>query len=199
MIAAPVRLRAATRSRGNWTLFLLGWGALAVAALAVAWIVVTGLLARSHLNQVRDELPRLRTALASGDMSRARALAHDIDTNAQQAHELSTGPAWWVSANIPVLGTPVQTSRTIAEQADRVGRDVLPGVLALADDLTNMPHLNDSTIDLAKVASAAPMLDTAAKAAHSAAQTVRSGPAVVAGLRLLGPALGRVGVAGPRR
>jgi hypothetical protein len=172
VIAALLDRRAATRSRSSWILFLVGWGALAVAVVAIGWIVVTGLLARSHLNQVRAELPKLRSALASGNMARAHALASDIDSHARRAHELSTGPAWWVAANIPVVGTPLQTSRTIAEQAGRVGQDVLPGVLTLADDLTDMPHMTDSTVDLAKIASAQPVLQSAASAAHSAAQTV---------------------------
>lgn len=152
-------------------LLLAGWGALTVAVVAVGWILVTGLLARSHLNQVRAELPQLRSAITSGNTAKAHALATDIARHAERAHSLSTGPAWWVASNIPGLGTPLQTSRTIAAQADRVGQDVLPGVLSLVDDVSTM-HITNSTIDLRQVAVAAPALHLAAQTAHSAAQAV---------------------------
>ncbi|MGH3494921.1 MAG: hypothetical protein ACRDQ1_17030, partial [Sciscionella sp.] len=78
MIAAPFARRAAIRSRGSWILFIAGWAVLGLVVVGIAWIVVTGLLARSHLNQVRAELPKLRSALSSGDMAKAHALARDI-------------------------------------------------------------------------------------------------------------------------
>ena len=166
------RGRAEARPRRRLVLLLLGWSALTVALVGVIWVVVTALMARSQLTTVRSELPKLRAALTAGDMATARRLAADITTHAARAHDLSTGPAWWVSANLPVVGTPLHTARIIAEQADRVGTRVLPAVIDLAQDVADMPHLSNSTIDLGRLAAAAPALHSAAGAAREAAQAV---------------------------
>lgn len=164
------------RSRGQWILFGLGWTALGVAVAGLAWVLVTGLLARSHLHAVRADLPKLRAALTAGDMPRARSVAADITRHAARAHELSSGPAWWVTANLPVAGSPLRTARTLATQADRVSTQVLPAVVDLAQDVADMPHLRDSTIDIDRLTEAEPTLHRAAIAAHAAAQAVSGTP-----------------------
>jgi hypothetical protein len=169
---AIIRGRAEARPRSRLVLLALGWSFLCVALVGVVWVLVTALLARGQLNTVRSELPKLRAALTAGDMSTAHRLAADITAHAARAHELSTGPAWWVSANLPVVGTPLHTARTIAEQADVVGAHVLPAVIDLAQDVADMPHLTKSTIDLRRLASAAPDLHSAAATAHRAAKAV---------------------------
>jgi hypothetical protein len=144
--------------------------------LGIAWLVVTALLARSQLNSVKSELPRLQSALSSGDFDQARAISQDLATHARRAHELTTGPAWWVSANIPVVGAPLDTARTIAAQGDVVGQRVLPGVLKLADELNGESLRNGNSINLAPLVSARPVLASSASAASAAAHTVDQTP-----------------------
>jgi hypothetical protein len=134
------------------------------------WIAVTGLMAQSELNRVRAEIPRLRAALLAGDLTRARSLNEQIQKQAQRAHELTTGPAWWVVANVPVLGTPAQTSRTLASSADRISRDAIPAVLRLAQILVDDQPRLSSGIDLSPLARAAPELTSAANVTHQAVQ-----------------------------
>jgi hypothetical protein len=152
-------------------------GALAlVAVVAVAWLILTGLLARSQLNSVKSELPRLRQALSAGNFDQARSISQDLAVHAHRAHALSTGPAWWVASNIPFFGTPLDTSRTIAAQSDRVGADALPGVLKLADSLTGDQLRQGDSINLAPIVAAEPVLQSSSAAANSAAAAIRSAP-----------------------
>ena len=154
-------------------LTIAGWSVLGLAVLGVAWIVVTGLLARQQLNHVRAELPRLRAALEAGDLGQARSLATSIETQARRAHELTSGPAWWTAANLPGLGSPLDTSRVVAAAADQVGRQVLPGVVQLATQLDDTSHSGSTTVDLDQLARLAPTLDHAARAAHAASVQVQ--------------------------
>lgn len=163
-----------TDTRSGWARWrrplLLALGGLLLVGLL--WLVITGLLARSQLDDAKAELPKLRSALNSGDMAAAHRLAKDIQRHAQRAHDLTTGPAWYLAAQVPLLGTPADTSRTLAAQVDVVGRDVLPRVLDLADRVSSMPRPKNSTIDLSAFVALQPELDSAAATAHRAAHAV---------------------------
>ncbi len=150
----------------------LGWSALAIVGVGLAWIVVTALLARARLNEVRAELPQLRTALSSGQYDRAQELARRIEDHTASAHALTGGPAWWVSANLPVLGTPLQTTRTVTAEADRVAGQVVPGVLDLANRLSTGGLVRHDTVDIAALRTLAPQLHSAAQAAQLASDNV---------------------------
>lgn len=171
--ARRARSYAASRP-GRGLPFLIGLVALAVVVIGVVWIVVTALMARSRLNDVKAELTSLRRAISAGDSVRARSLVADIRSHAHSAHELTSGPAWWVASNVPVLGAPLQTSRVIAQQADALGSAVLPGVLRLSDDLSTMPPPKNSRIDLTPLVEARPVLKSAAAAAHRASTEVNA-------------------------
>ncbi len=162
---APARSPLPPRSRRQRLMVATGVSALAVLAVGLVWIVVTGLLARSQLTHVRDELPRLRQALVSGDLDKARSLAADIQQSARRAHELTTGPAWWVASSLPLLGSPLDTSRVIAAQGDRLSVHVLPQVLALAQEVDGL-HLGKASVDLAELQRLEPSVDDAARVAH---------------------------------
>jgi hypothetical protein len=148
----------------------------ALAVLGVAWLVISALMARAQLEQVRTELPRLRAALSAGDVDRARTLSAELATHARHAHELSTGPAWWVAANVPMIGAPAHTVRTIAAQTDSVSRSVLPGVVELAGDLTGTSLRDGDSVNLAPLAKAEPVLQSSAHAADAASRAVGEAP-----------------------
>ena len=98
----------------------------AIVLVAVAWVLVTGLLARAQLGHVRRELPQLRKALAAGDVAEARSISADLAKRAHRAHGLTTGPAWAIGAKIPGIGAPLRTGRTIATASDDIGHQVVP-------------------------------------------------------------------------
>lgn len=145
-----------------------------LAVAAVGWVIVTGLLARSQLNQVRAELPRLRSALSQGDVASAQAVSAAIDKHAGRAHALTTGPAWWLGSSIPVLGDPLATARVISQQTSRIGTSVLPGLVTLAGDLSTGKLQTADGVDLAPLIAAEPTLDRAAAIANSADEAMRS-------------------------
>ena len=161
---------ASTRQRFA---FWLGVAAVATLVIGAAWLVITGLLARSQLQDVRSELPQLRQAVLDNRMPEARRLADRIRTQAARAHALTTGPAWWVAANLPAAGAPLNTTRVLTRAADQLGDDVVPTVVRLADEVSRA-RANDASIDLTPIRRLAPEL-------HRAALIVARTRAAVAG------------------
>jgi Protein of unknown function (DUF4012) len=149
-------------------------GCIAIVLAGAAWVLITGLLARAQLEHVRKELPQLRTALAAGQVAEARSISADLAKRAHRAHQLTKGPAWSVGAKIPILGTPLRTSRTIATASDDIGGRVLPGLLDLADTLTSTALRHGSAIDLRPVAGAQRTLTAASSSVTAAADDIRS-------------------------
>jgi hypothetical protein len=158
-------VRVAAPSSRRRIAFWLGIAALAILAVGVVWIAVTGLLARSQLQKVRAELPRLRQAVLDNRTADARRLAEEISDQAARAHALTTGPAWWVTANLPVLGSPLHTTRVVTAAADRIG-GVVPTVVQLSDEVSRT-HAADSSVDLGPIRRLAPQLHRAALAVRS--------------------------------
>jgi hypothetical protein len=145
--------------------------ALGAVALGIVWIVVTGLLARAQLEHVRGELPKLRAALLDGRTADARALAQRITVQTQRAHAVTTGPAWWVAANLPGIGSPLRTTRAIAAAADDIGRNVAPPVVELSEQVAHLRPVH-SAIDIARIQDLVPDLHGAALAAGRANRQV---------------------------
>jgi hypothetical protein len=168
--AATADVPAATGAGRGRLLVLAGCAALAVVAIGIVWVVVTGLIARSRLDAVRSELGRLRRAVVAGDLRTAQRLGRQIEQQAASAHELTSGPAWWVAANLPVLGTPLQSARTITTAAHRVSATALPAVLRMAGDLDRARH--GAGLDLGVLAGALPSLHRASANTTAATEQV---------------------------
>ena len=60
-------------------------------ALAGIWLVATGLLARSQLQAVRDDVQVLRAHIGAGELTAAQQTAHQLADHAHRAHQLTTG------------------------------------------------------------------------------------------------------------
>src|SRR6478735_6018642 len=78
--------RLRRRQRAGLVFVVLG-GAI---VFVFGWLLVTGLIARHELAQVRREVHALRTQLTAGDMTAARHTAHQIGDHAAHAHALTT-------------------------------------------------------------------------------------------------------------
>ncbi|GAB2455847.1 DUF4012 domain-containing protein [Jatrophihabitans fulvus] len=146
---------------------VLGWSALGLVVVGLAWIVVTGLLARSRLDDAQSDIRDLRRAVMSGDLAKADRLVSAISSKTHSAYELTSGPAWWVGANLPVVGTPMQTSRVLARETDRLSRDALPVVVRLSK-LVPRSTAATTSLDLDALAEIAPSLHRAAVASTEA-------------------------------
>jgi hypothetical protein len=155
---------------------LLGWSALAVVGLGIVWLVVSSMIARSRLSELRTELPQLRQAISQGQFDRAQALARRIENHAHTARAITTGPVWWVAANVPVLGSPLRTGRIVSAETDRLAQQVIPSVLDLAQGLSRGNLVEKDTVDLTILRRLSPQLSAAARAARLAADRVEASP-----------------------
>ncbi|WP_438319700.1 DUF4012 domain-containing protein (plasmid) [Streptomyces sp. HUAS TT3] len=126
---------------------------LTAAALPLAgavWIGVTGLLARSELTQAGRDLDALRQSVAvarapgsaagkvPGPARVPEEAVRSAAVHAARAHRLTTGPAWYSAAELPLLGGPLRTVRGAAYAADRLASDVLSPLTGVLPPST--PH-----------------------------------------------------------
>ncbi|MCQ4079682.1 DUF4012 domain-containing protein [Streptomyces sp. RB6PN25] len=148
------------------------WGVLALLAAGAAWVAVTGVLARAELLAAQRSLTAmesLKTANPAGAGARGLgSLAPELRSaaaHAARAHHYTTGPAWYLAAQVPLLGDPVRTVRGAAWATHRVTAEVLPPLLRLTDGLTGDARAGGSPIDLAALRREAPSLNRAAQVA----------------------------------
>src|ERR671931_484176 len=59
--------------------------------------------------------------LIGGRLADAQKVAEGIPAIAERAHDLTTGPAWWFAAHVPLLGDPLESVRGTTLAADRIG------------------------------------------------------------------------------
>lgn len=139
---------------------------------------MTALLARSELGQVRSELTQLRTAVTDGRTTDARSVADELGNRTRRAHHLTTGPAWWAASSIPLAGDPLDSMRGTTTAADVLGRQTLPDLISIANDL-DPAHLRvaGNRVDVARLAAAAPALHREVGTLRDATSRVRALPA----------------------
>ncbi|MEU0247119.1 DUF4012 domain-containing protein [Streptomyces sp. NPDC006235] len=154
----------------------------AVAGLLLAgavWIAVTGVLARNELLAAQRSLEALRrqhlaqpaadpaTAAAppAKSTARARDAVRDAAGHAARAHRLTTGPAWFPAAHLPLLGGPVRTVRGVAEASDRLTHDVLSPLARAVAELESTGTDDGGHLNLSALRRVAPLLGKASRSA----------------------------------
>ncbi|MDQ0602070.1 hypothetical protein QF037_006415 [Streptomyces canus] len=152
----------------------------ALAGLPLAgagWVVITGLLARDELLASQEALNSLRQQIAAGSPAevsargavpvkqRPDAVVRAAAAHAARAHSLTTGPAWYSAAHVPVLGGPVRTVRGAAEAAERLTRDVLAPLADTATQLAADTAKDGGHLRLPALRRAAPALERASVSA----------------------------------
>lgn len=133
--------------------------------LGLAWIVVTGLVAKQELGRLEGRIAAIRNLVADGRIADARALARQLPALAVHVHQLTSGPAWWVAAHVPVVGSPADVVRGTTLAVDRVGTDVVPKLLDVATqvDPAALRSAGD-TVRIDNLARSAPRLEEAVAA-----------------------------------
>ena len=142
------------------------------------WIAVTGLLARHELLAAQRSLESLRGPAAAGAPATSTpggAVRKAADRTAE-AHRLTTGPAWYAAAHLPVLGDPIRTVRGAAEASDRLTRDVLSPLAGTAGELVSGAGADGGHLDLTALRRAAPALREASRSASDVRADVASLP-----------------------
>ena len=124
--SAASRRRLRRRRQVRRTI-LFGSGMLLL--VGAGWLVISALMARKELMEVKGELGQLRAEVAAGRFDDARVTAADLARHAHRAHRLTTGPAWAVAAAIPEVGDPAKSVRGTALAADRLATTTVPGMI----------------------------------------------------------------------
>lgn len=168
------RLRS-VRYSSKANLIFLGVGGLIL--IGALWIVITGLIARSDLQDIQSRLAQVRVLVAQGKVSEARKLANDIPSMADRASGMTSGPAWWVGSKIPYLGEPLHVIRTTTTVTAYLGSHAIPQLVDVASAI-NPEQLRGAgnTIKIAPLAKAAPELEEASSALTYATRQVSALP-----------------------
>ncbi|MGI8870258.1 MAG: DUF4012 domain-containing protein [Mycobacteriales bacterium] len=147
-------------------------------AVAVVWVVVTALMARSQLQNVQGEIGQLRSAIADGRMGDARSLAAQVRGHAHRADQLTSGPAWWAGASVPGAGDPLESIRALTSAGDRLGRHAVPALMTVATNLDPATlRRSGNEINIAAIAASRPALKLATEQLAAAAAQVHASPA----------------------
>lgn len=154
------------------------YGGASLVGLSMIWLLVTGLIARSRLEELNTRVARVKVLVASGQIDQARKLAADIPRMSQQAHHLTTGPVWWVTAHIPYFGDPLEVTRGTALVTEQVGTHAVPQLIDVAR-LINPATLRTggNTVRVAPLVQALPKLTEAAKALDQSTEELAQLPA----------------------
>jgi hypothetical protein len=166
---------------------------LAAAALppvAAAWIGVTGWLAHSELLAARPDLNARRESVTTSAASRPDAavaagppaeagherLLRSAAAHAARAHDLTTGPAWYIAAQLPLVGGPFETVRGIAQASDRLTAAVLQPLVRTVPRLSAGAHAGGIPRVLTDLESEAPAFARAAGVAAEVRNDARRLP-----------------------
>ncbi len=169
-----VRVRHRRRKRVVRRRVLLGGGVLAVALIAsVAWLLYSGLRARTELDAVRASVDAMRAHISAGDLGAARADADSIRTHAAAAHDLTTGPLWASAAAIPLIGDPFATTRAVTSSVHSIAVDALPALIDASRTLSPSTLRGpDGRFDVSAISAVAPPLHHADVAMNAALTTI---------------------------
>ena len=127
--------------------------------LGIVWIVVTGFLAQREARQLAQRIGDVKLLISQGRVDDARKLGAGIPDMADRIDHLTGGPAWWIGAHVPFLGSPMKDARSTAAVVADLGQHAVPQLLSVAGqiDPANLRRSGD-TIDLAPLGRAAPTL-----------------------------------------
>lgn len=137
------------------------------------WILATGFLAKRQQVQLEAQLRKVQYLVAAGRVSDAQQAAADIPSMVRRGHLLTSGPAWWTAAHLPVVGTPFEIARGTSSASLTVGTDVLPPLLDVAASLDpNRLRVSGNSVDLKPLIAAEPTLSKASARIDSAVATL---------------------------
>ncbi|MDT4921025.1 MAG: hypothetical protein QOI15_1927 [Pseudonocardiales bacterium] len=151
-------------------------GAGLLVGLGIVWILITGLLARQQAQNLEDRLQLVRQLITEGRLDEARQVAEPIPAIAQRAADLTSGPAWWVGAHLPLLGDPLEVVRGTMAAGAQVG-DAVPGLMQVVLDLdpANL-RVGGDTVRLGPLQQAVPDLEDASRRIDAGAQALAALP-----------------------
>jgi hypothetical protein len=119
----------------RWPRRLCWLAPIAVLILGAMWLVLTAFLARDNLEAAKEEASSLTSLVRDGRIAEARSMIDSLQTHADRAHRLTTGPAWFLASNVPLLGEPLHTARGLSAATDQLSAQALRPLVDLADSV----------------------------------------------------------------
>ncbi|MGF0311947.1 DUF4012 domain-containing protein [Rhodococcus sp. IEGM1428] len=144
-----------------------GFGPLVVVALGFgAWLAYTVNAAYTNLNQANEYAQAAKTALLSGDTSKAEDSVDDAVRTSTRAKDATDSLIWTAAAAIPYVGQPLDVVSRIADVVNGLTVDVLTPAVAVGTALDpSQLRGPDGAIDIGALRDASPALSRAAAAA----------------------------------
>jgi Protein of unknown function (DUF4012) len=154
-VSGDSRRTARLIRRLGWLLFAL------VLLVGAAWLVGTGLLAKRQVDAAQHNVEQLKASVDAGDIEQASRQAQLLAGHAHRAHRLTTGPSWWLAAQLPWLGRPAVAVRGDANQLDELSAHVLTPLVGVAGQLTAGTLFDNGTVQLPPLMRSIPVIGTA--------------------------------------
>jgi hypothetical protein len=155
-----------------WALAVAG----GVVVLGLAWIVVTGLMARSQLEAARADVSAAKAALVAGHDQEAAQIAARLKRQADSAHARTSGPAWWLASQVPWAGAPLASVRELTGAVDALAHNALtPAVKAGMTMAPSKVLVGHGRLDLSLIAQSTQPLGQAASAVSAVAHSLAGG------------------------
>ncbi|WP_316744381.1 DUF4012 domain-containing protein [Streptomyces sp. MK7] len=158
----------------------------ALPLVGAVWIAVTALLARSELIAAQRDLDTLRQSGTSASVTASPSgvatasaldwLVRSAAAHAARAHRLTTGPAWYSAAMLPLLGDPARTVRGAAYAVDRLTGTVLTSLVQAMPQPAPDGRGNGMAQALEALQKHAPQIERAARTATQVRADVHALP-----------------------
>lgn len=139
----------------------------------VAWIGVRAFLAHQELVAALPDVTTIRSAFESGDASRAKAAAADLQRRAQDAALLTSDPIWQAAEGIPWIGANLSAVSTVASATDSLASHVIRPLISVSNTVDPRAlRMSGGQIDVAPLVAAQPVVEKAQSAFESAQRSV---------------------------
>lgn len=169
--APPPEPRRRRRGALGLTLIIVG----VLLLFAAAWIGARAYLAHQELAAAAPDVQTVRSAVESGDTSRAVAAAADLQKRAHHAASLTSDPVWQTAEIIPWIGPNLAAVRSVAAATDTLATDVVRPLVSVAGSVDPRDlKLSNGKIDLKPLLTAQPVVEKAQTAFETAQQQVAS-------------------------
>ena len=129
----PRRDRPATKAKSPWRIVRrVALGLVVTVVLGLVWIGVRGALAAQAVIAGAESASTLSALLTPGSTADTGSVIGSIQSNAEQAHALTSDPVWRAFELVPVAGANLTVAREGIAALDSVARDSLPAMARLA-------------------------------------------------------------------
>lgn len=129
-----------------------------IALISVGWLVSAGLSAKSHLEQARSSADQVKAELLNGKSEDAIRWAENAQFHARQAHSATHSLPWNIGSAVPVLGSPLKTTRQISDVVVGLADNVLLPTAFMGGGVSPDRLIDGTRLNLAALQAEAPRL-----------------------------------------